>query len=72
MFGYVIERSGVSWNERFWFNIPALNKKGFGSDDRASVYASIAEAEEAISLIDKEFGFHCYITARAELYPPTM
>jgi hypothetical protein len=71
MYGYVIERGGVSWNERFWIDIPSVGARGFGSDSRARVFFSKEEALSTLSFIDKEFGFYCYITKRSDLYPPT-
>ena len=70
MFGYVIERSGVSWSERFWVDIPSVNAKGFGSDARARVFVSKTEAESVVKDIYNEFGYFCYVTKRSELYPP--
>lgn len=71
MYGYVIERGGVAWEERFWIDIPSVGARGFGSDSRARVFLSKAEALEALNRIDKEFGYYCYVTKRSDLYPPT-
>jgi hypothetical protein len=70
MFGYIIERQGVGWNERFWFDIPAMGVKGFGADKRARVFATEESAEAAVIEIDKELGYHCYVTKLSDLYPP--
>jgi hypothetical protein len=70
MFGYVVERSGVTWAERFWFDIPAVGAKGFGDDARARVFHSEAAAKAASLNIEDELGFYCYVTKRSELYPP--
>tara|TARA_R110002060_G_scaffold13326_1_gene18932 strand:+ start:666 stop:884 length:219 start_codon:yes stop_codon:yes gene_type:complete len=71
MYGYVIERGGVTWNERFWIDIPSVGARGFGNDSRARVFLSKGEALEAIQEIDKEFGYYCYPTKRSDLYPPS-
>ena len=70
MYGYVIERGGVSWDERFWIDIPSVGARGFGSDSRARVFLSKNEALAAVKKIDKEFGYYCYVTKRSDLYPP--
>ena len=67
---YVIERSGVHWDERFWVDIPSVGVRGFGSDKRARIFFSKEDAEEAVKEIDREFGIYCYITDREQLYPP--
>ena len=68
--GYVIEKSGVSWGERFWIDMPSIGVRGFGNDTRARIFFSKSEAEKAVSSINDEFGCHCYVTSRDELYPP--
>ena len=72
MFGYVIERQGVGWSERFWFDIPAVGAKGFGADERARIFPTEESAREAIIEIDKEFGYYCSVTKRSDLYPPAL
>ena len=69
--GYVIERSGVCWDERFYIDIPSVGVRGFGSDTRARVFFSKEDAEAAVREIDEEFGYYCYITKQSDLYPPT-
>jgi hypothetical protein len=71
MSGYVIERQGVSWDERFYIDIPSVGVRKFGSDDRARVFISKDEAELMAESIDKEFGLYCYVTKRSDLYPPS-
>ena len=71
MGGYVIERQGVCWDERFYIDIPSVGVKKFGSDERARVFFSESEARKAVERIDKEFGCHCCVTKRSDLYPPT-
>ena len=71
MYGYVIERGGVTWDERFWFDIPSVGRRGFGSDSRARVFISKHEAVMAIKKIDIEVGYYCYVTKRSDLYPPS-
>ena len=66
---YVVERSGVSWDERFWIDIPSVGVRGFGSDTRARVFFSKSDAEAALKIIEEEFGYYCYIPKRSELYP---
>tara|TARA_Y100000310_G_scaffold257245_1_gene265274 strand:+ start:383 stop:631 length:249 start_codon:yes stop_codon:yes gene_type:complete len=70
MSGYVIERQGVSWDERFWIDIPSVGVRGFGSDTRARVFFEKKDAEIAVREIDEEFGYHCYVTKQSDLYPP--
>ena len=70
--GYVIERSGVTWNERFWIDIPSAGVRGFGSDARARVFFSKEDADMAAKEIDKEFGYYCYVTKQSDLYPPNI
>jgi len=69
--GYVIERSGVGWDERFYIDIPSVGVRKFGSDDRARIFISKDEAELAAKSIDKELGLCCYVTKRSDLYPPS-
>jgi hypothetical protein len=69
--GYVIERTGVSWDERFWIDIPSVGVRGFGNDERARIFISKDEAELAAKSIDKELGLYCYVTKRSDLYPPS-
>jgi len=68
--GYVIERSGVSWDEKFWIDMPSVGVRKFGSDTRARVFLSESEAKTVAENIDKEFGLYCYVTKRSDLYPP--
>ena len=70
MYGYVIERQGVSWNERFWIEIPSVGVRGFGDDRRARVFFSKEDAEKKIKEIDEEFGYYCHATKQLDLYPP--
>jgi len=69
--GYIIERSGVGWSERFYVDIPSVGVRHFGSDERARIFFSEEDAWKAVEDIDKEFGYHCYVTRRSDLYPPT-
>ncbi len=69
-FGYVIERSGVTWGKRFWMDMPAFKVRGFGDDGRARIFMSREQASEEIKTIEEEFGCCCYITKLSELYPP--
>ena len=68
-FGYVIERSGVHWDERFWIDIPSVGVRKFGSDERARIFFSKEEAEREADFIRDKIGCHCYITKRSDLYP---
>ena len=68
-FGYVIERSGVTWSERFWMDMPAFNVRGFGSDARARVFVTESEARATARSISDEMGCHCYVTKLSDLYP---
>ena len=52
MFGWMIERSGVSWSERFWHDIPSLGVMGFGDDGRARVFTSESEATDMANNTD--------------------
>ena len=67
--GYIVERSGVTWDERFWVDIPSVGVKGFGGDARARIFFTKEGAEEAVEQIDKEYGYYCYVTKRSDLYP---
>jgi hypothetical protein len=67
--GYIVERSGVTWNERFWVDIPSVGVKGFGEDSRARIFFTKEGAEAAVKQIDKEYGYYCYVTKRSDLYP---
>jgi len=67
--GYVIERSGVTWGERFWIDIPSVGVRGFGDDKRARIFFAKENAEETVDEISKEYGCFCYITKRSDLYP---
>tara|TARA_E500000331_G_scaffold357850_1_gene421270 strand:+ start:128 stop:376 length:249 start_codon:yes stop_codon:yes gene_type:complete len=68
-FGYVIERSGVTWGKRFWMDMPAFKVRGFGDDDRARVFITQELAQKEASEISREFGCHCYVTKLSDLYP---
>ena len=70
--GYIIERCGVTWNERFWFDMPSVNARGFGQDNRARIFFTKEDAEDALVEIDQEFGYHCSVTKRSDLYPSTL
>ena len=67
--GYIIERQGVGWNERFYIDIPSVGVRGFGGDNRARIFFTEKEAEDAVEEIDQEFGYHCSVTKRSDLYP---
>lgn len=69
MYGYIIERQGVGWDERFWVEIPSVGVREFGNDARARIFFTKEDAEVAIKEIDKEFGYYCYATKRSDLYP---
>ena len=71
-FGFVVERSGVHWDERFWMDMPSVGVRGFGDDSRARVFLTAEDAKKAIREIDKEFGYYCYITKLTDLYPPPL
>jgi len=71
IYGYIIERCGVSWDERFWIDIPSVNIRGFGPDDRARIFFTKEEAENTLKEIDQEFGYYCSVTKRSDLYPST-
>ena len=70
MFGWMIERSGVTWSERFWHDIPSVGVVGFGDDGRARIFTSESEAEETVKQIYNDYGYHCYVTKCSDLYPP--
>ena len=70
MEGYVIERSGVHWNERFWVDIPSIGVKMFSSDERARIFFSKETAESVVKEIKESIGCYCYVTKRSDLYPP--
>jgi len=70
MYGYILERSGVHWDERFWFDIPSVNKRGFGSDVRARIFLSKEEAMTASKYVNDELGVHTTVVKRSDLYPP--
>jgi hypothetical protein len=70
--GYVIERSGVGWDERFYIDIPSVGVRGFGSDTRARVFFSKKDAEAAVREIDEEFGYYCCVVKQSDLYPPNV
>jgi len=69
MDGYIIERCGVSWNKRFWIDMPSVGVKGFGEDKRARIFFTKKEAEDTLREIDQEFGCHCFVTKLSDLYP---
>ena len=70
MSGYLIERQGVGWDERFWVDIPSVGVRGFGNDKRARIFFTKEAAEKVVEEIDKEFGYYCYVTKQSDLYPP--
>lgn len=69
MHGYVIERRGVSWDQRFWIDMPSVGVRGFGEDSRARIFFTRKEAEDTLKEIDQEFGYYCSVTKRSDLYP---
>jgi len=69
MFGFVIERTGVTWNERFWIDNPALGIREFGSDTRARIFNTKESANEAKDYIEQSLGLNVEITKRSDLYP---
>ena len=71
MYGYVLERCGVTWSERFWFDIPSVNSRGFGSDERARIFLSREEAATTSKYLNDKLGVHTTVVKRSDLYPPT-
>ena len=69
-FGYVIERLGAEWEERFWVDMPAFNVRGFGDDGRARIFISKSDADKHAKIISEETGSSCYATKVSDLYPP--
>ena len=72
MIGYIIERSDVGWDKKFWVDIPSVGVRGFGSDTRARVFYSKEDAENTVKKIGEEYGYHCRITKQSDLYPPNV
>ena len=70
MYGYLIERDGVPWSERFWFDIPAVKARGFGGDTRARIFISKDDADNASEDLNDEFDLKTTVVRRADLYPP--
>jgi len=70
MYGYIIERSGVPWAERFWFDIPSVKTRGFGNDMRARIFFSREEANVVSKNLNNDLGVYTTVVKRSDLYPP--
>jgi len=70
MYGYLIERCGVSWDKRFWFDIPSVNANGFGNDARARIFFSREEAGAVSKHLNDSLGVYTTVVKRSDLYPP--
>ena len=70
MYGYIIERSGVPWAKRVWFDIPAVSARGFGNDTGARVFFSKEEASVVSKNLNNDLGIYTTVVKRSDLYPP--
>jgi len=60
---YVLERSGVTWNERFYVSGDPDDEGSFGPLDSAAEFATPGEAQRVAS----RSGFHMTPTERSDL-----
>jgi len=70
MHGYIIERQGVSWDERFYKSYDSNNEPVFGSDKGATIFVSREDAESTRMKIINESHIYVTVHARSEFYPP--
>ena len=70
MYGYIIERQGVSWNERFYRSGWKSNGFSFGGDETARIFVSKEAAEAVSEQLEREEGIYAVVRARSDFYPP--
>jgi hypothetical protein len=58
---YVVERSGVSWDERFFVKLAGGNTIVYGPFEQAKKFPSKISAEEANATIDEIDGYYARV-----------
>jgi|TARA_R110001583_G_scaffold16234_4_gene66114 hypothetical protein len=70
--GYIIERQGVSWDERFYKSFSFSGEPVFGEDRRATVFVNKNDANSIRDKIIESSGIYVSVHARSDFYPPPL
>ena len=60
---YILERSGVSWDERFFVEVAGANTIVYGPPEQAEEFPDVTSAEEIQQLIDDVDGYYTRVVA---------
>ena len=73
--GYIIERQGVAWEERFYksfcYKRFFRGEPIFGDDKRAKVFITKDSADTVKDKIENEAGIYVIVHACSDFFPPS-